>query len=82
MTILVLAADDKPGMLVNASPALIFGGSIGLILLAVVLLIVAHKLGKSEHSDAPEIINFFGWALGVCGLLGVLYGIFGSSLFS
>lgn len=75
MTALVPAATEKPGLLDNLSPTVVFFGSLGLIALAVVLLVISHKL-RGGKSEARELIVFLGWALGFGGLFGIVYAIF------
>lgn len=69
-------ADGKQGFLDSASPGMLLGGGIGLLVLGVIVLLVARRIG--EDSDAGGLLNMGGWVLGVIGILGIYQALFGS----
>ncbi len=76
MTNLVLATADKPGMLENLSPTVVFFGSLGLMVFGIILLVIEHKLRANGKSEARELLTFLGWVLGLGSLAGMVYAIF------
>lgn len=69
------AEDKQPGLLDSASPALLFGGGLALLVIGVIMLVISRRI--DEDSDAGSLLNFGGWGLGIIGVLGIYQGLFG-----
>ena len=68
-------ADDESGLLDSASPALLAGGGLALLVIGVIMLIISRRI--DEDSDAGSLLNFGGWGLGIIGVIGIFKGLFG-----
>ncbi len=69
------AETEKSGILDSASPWLLAGGGLGLVVIGVIMLIISRRV--DEDSDAGSLLNIVGWAAGILGLIGLYKGLFG-----